>query len=461
MLAPGRRFGSRYTLERPIGRGGMAAVWLATDERLGRKVALKVLSDTVVGDEEFLGRFRREARIAAGLTHPNLVRIYDFDAGARPYLVMEYVEGGTLAELIAARGDLDPEALAAELLEALRHIHAAGILHRDVKPHNVLIDSEGHPRLTDFGIALSRDATALTRAGHVIGTETYLAPELRRGDPATERSDLYALGIVLADAAGGVGCGAGLWALIERLRAPDPAERPHSAAAALRELERTVEPSAPPTQAIPVSPDLSGDRPPVDEEPTAERPVDLPPPARPWRSRLALVGAIGAAALAAGVALAIGIGGGDDPAGSGAANANSDRAEKPSKSDKPQPTPVAEEPVAEEPAPPAAAETEGDGAALNQEGFDLINAGQPEDAIPVLEDAVAALEGSGDDLTYNYALFNLAHALRLAGRPDEAIPLLEQRLEYPDQQEEVAAELAEAQEAAGASGGVTAEGDQG
>src|SRR5262245_6942708 len=155
----------------------MAAVWLATDERLGRQVAVKVLSDVLAGDREYGQRFSREARLAARLQHPNLVQVYDFDATERPYLVMEYIEGGTLAERTAEHTAPEPEQLARELLSALRHIHANGVLHRDVKPHNVLIDANGHARLTDFGIAQPSDATALTETGHVIGTESYMAPE--------------------------------------------------------------------------------------------------------------------------------------------------------------------------------------------------------------------------------------------------------------------------------------------
>ncbi len=132
LLVAGRRLGGRYLLRRPLGHGGMAAVWLATDERLARPVAIKVISDTVIGDEEFLSRFRREARVAAGLQHPNLVQVYDFDAGERPYLVMEYIEGGNLSQRLVEGEPPPVEQLAHELLEALRHIHANGVLHRDV-----------------------------------------------------------------------------------------------------------------------------------------------------------------------------------------------------------------------------------------------------------------------------------------------------------------------------------------
>ena len=153
LIAAGKRLGARYRLERPLGHGGMASVWLATDERLDRQVAVKILSDALAHDDEYLDRFRREAHVVAGLQHPNLVPVYDFGAGERPYLVMEYIPGGDLARRVEAGDVPDPESLARELLSALRHIHSAGVLHRDIKPQNVLIDAAGHARLTDFGIA--------------------------------------------------------------------------------------------------------------------------------------------------------------------------------------------------------------------------------------------------------------------------------------------------------------------
>ncbi len=239
LIAAGRTLGDRYVLQRRLGAGGMSVVWLATDERLDRPVAIKILSDTLTEDREYIGRFRREAKVAAGLQHPNLVSVYDFGSGERPYLVMEYIDGGDLAMRVE-RGDVpDRERLARELLAALRHIHDAGVLHRDIKPQNVLIDEHGHARLTDFGIAQPHDATSLTRTGRVIGTEAYIAPEVKAGDAASERSDLYALGVLLADIAR-EGAGAPLWTLTDRLRAADPAARPGSAAEALAELERAT-----------------------------------------------------------------------------------------------------------------------------------------------------------------------------------------------------------------------------
>lgn len=212
----------------------MASVWLAGDEILERPVAVKVLSDTIASDPEFLTRFRREAHIAAGLSHPNLIDIYDFAGGAeRPYLVMEYVPGENLAERVLHGGDLDCEQLARELLGALAHIHAAGIVHRDVKPQNVLIAADGSAKLIDFGIALTEDATALTQTGHLLGTARFIAPEVMRGEPATERSDLYSCGIVLRDCIG-ASRPRRLGALVDRLSAADPGGRPASATAPWR-----------------------------------------------------------------------------------------------------------------------------------------------------------------------------------------------------------------------------------
>jgi serine/threonine protein kinase len=225
----------RYTLERRLGTGGMAAVWLARDERLGRPVAIKALSDVLAGDEAYVRRFSREARVAAGLSHPNLVRVFDFGDEPSPYLVMEYVDGGTLAEHLREGRELDCDGLVRRLLEALEHVHDARIVHRDIKPANVLMGRDGRARLTDFGIAQPEDATQLTQTGGVMGTMRYLAPEVLHGEPATPVSDLYALGMLLRDCIGSED--GELGALAARLTAPEPAERPRSAAAALALLD--------------------------------------------------------------------------------------------------------------------------------------------------------------------------------------------------------------------------------
>jgi serine/threonine protein kinase len=249
MAAKGDTLG-RYRLDERVGSGGMASVWRAHDDRLGRPVAVKVISDALAADPGFVKRFRREAKVAAGLSHPNLVGVFDYGGEPAPYLVLEYVEGGTLAERLAASRSVDADRLASELLSALAHIHRAGVIHRDVKPANVLFDRDGRSRLTDFGIARARDATQLTEAGRVVGTAAYMAPEVRAGGEAGERSDLYSAGILLGEIPG---ASPQVARLARRLAAEDPALRPASADAALAMLgEETSAATAPvPTEPLP------------------------------------------------------------------------------------------------------------------------------------------------------------------------------------------------------------------
>lgn len=244
-LAPGRTVaGDRYLLERLLGAGGMATVWLARDQRLGRLVAVKLLSDVLALDRSYVERFGREARIAAQLRHPNLVQVYDYDADSeRPLIAMELVDGPTLADVLrsrAAAASVDSRRLAGELLAALGHIHAAGVVHRDVKPANVLIGADGSARLTDFGIAQPHDASRLTVTGGLVGTLGYLAPEVLEGARATPRSDLYSAGVLLGavtDAQQQHGrADRSLASLIAALTQPAPERRPPSAHAALGQL---------------------------------------------------------------------------------------------------------------------------------------------------------------------------------------------------------------------------------
>jgi len=229
--------GERYRLERRIATGGMATVWLARDEELDRDVAVKILSDVLAEDPAYVTRFQREARVAARVSHPNLVRMFDYSGEAeRPYIVMEHIGGGTLTDRIRGEDDVEPEQLARELLGALAAIHEAGVVHRDVKPSNVLLGTDGQSHLTDFGIAQPEDATQLTSTGQVIGTLKYMAPEVLAGKQATERSDLFALGVVLQETLAGREAPQ-IEALIDRLTADDPLERPTSAAQAMTLLE--------------------------------------------------------------------------------------------------------------------------------------------------------------------------------------------------------------------------------
>jgi eukaryotic-like serine/threonine-protein kinase len=193
--------GGRYRLERPLGRGGMASVYLGRDTELDRAVAVKLLAENAAADDGLRARFVREARLAARLSHPNIVSV--FDAGeddGRPYLVMEHVEGETLSELLAQRGRIPPEevrGLALQAARGLAHAHAAGVVHRDIKPQNLLLREDGTLKIADFGIARAAEGTALTRAGTVLGTAAYLAPEQALGEQATPASDVYSLGAVL------------------------------------------------------------------------------------------------------------------------------------------------------------------------------------------------------------------------------------------------------------------------
>ncbi|HEY7004021.1 MAG TPA: Stk1 family PASTA domain-containing Ser/Thr kinase [Gaiellaceae bacterium] len=191
-------FDGRYRIVRKLGAGGMANVYLAEDEDLGRRVAIKILNERYANDDLFIERFRREAKSAAALSHPNIVSVYDRgEAEGTYYIAMEVIEGRSLKELIMTRGPLPiAQALAYtyEILEALRFAHRHGIIHRDIKPHNILIGER--LKVTDFGIARA-GASQMTEAGSIMGTAQYLSPEQARGAPVTASSDLYSVGIVL------------------------------------------------------------------------------------------------------------------------------------------------------------------------------------------------------------------------------------------------------------------------
>src|SRR5205085_8558522 len=198
----GTRLNDRYKLEARIGAGGMSTVYRALDETLQRKVAIKLMNLEFANDSDQLERFRREARAVAQLNHPHIVGVIDAgeDDGA-PFIVFEFVDGETLKERIRRNGRLAiPEAIAyaIEIARALGAAHAQGIVHRDVKPQNVLIDEEGAAKVTDFGIARSLDEEGLTAEGRVLGTTDYVSPEQALGhDIASGQCDIYSLGIVL------------------------------------------------------------------------------------------------------------------------------------------------------------------------------------------------------------------------------------------------------------------------
>jgi serine/threonine-protein kinase len=196
----GRLFDGRYRIVRKLGSGGMAEVYLAEDEELGRKVALKILNERHARDDQFVERFKREARNAAGLSHPHIVRIYDRGQSEDTYYIaMEYLDGPTLKELLVRKGPTPPLTaikFAREILSALAEAHRHEIVHRDIKPHNVIVGPDWNVKVTDFGIARS-GASQMTEAGSIVGTAQYLSPEQARGKPVDQRSDLYSVGIVL------------------------------------------------------------------------------------------------------------------------------------------------------------------------------------------------------------------------------------------------------------------------
>jgi len=202
--------GGRFVLERQIGAGGMARVFLGRDEVLERPVAIKILNPGH-GGTDISARFRREGRTAARLSHPNIVQVYDagqgeFEGREVSYIVMEYLPGGDLKGVIDEKGPLPNAELAqlgAAVSSGLAHAHEGGVIHRDIKPHNILIDAYGRPKLSDFGIARALDATQATQTGSYLGTALYSSPEQLQGERVTPKSDVYSLGVALYQAAVG------------------------------------------------------------------------------------------------------------------------------------------------------------------------------------------------------------------------------------------------------------------
>jgi len=275
--------GGRYLLAEVLGAGGMATVWRARDEVLGREVAVKVLSPQYAADPGFLARFEREARHAAAVSHPRLVTVFDsgIDRGT-PFLVMELVTGRTLRQVLDEAGPLpagQAVAVTAAVCEGLEAAHAAGLVHRDIKPANIML-AGGEVKILDFGIARADGTATGTATGTVLGTAAYLSPEQAAGYPAGPQSDLYSLGCVLFEMLAGVppftaesqvaiayrqvhddpgapsarrpGLPASLDQITARLLAKDPAARPASAAAARAGLLAALAPGA--TAVLPVPP---------------------------------------------------------------------------------------------------------------------------------------------------------------------------------------------------------------
>ena len=296
----------RYTLDEELGRGGMAVVHLARDRELEWPVAVKILDESLAADEAFVRRFRREATTAARLAHPNVVQIYDFgEEDERLHIVMEFVDGVALDDLVRRDGPL-PLArvldLAGQSCRGLQYAHEQGVVHRDVKPANLLLRRDGILKIADFGIARAGgEATQLTSAGTVLGTASYLAPEQAAGKPVTSRADLYALGAVLYELLTGtpprkIETLAQLAGIAEepiepiRERAPDAPE--HVEATIMRCLARN--PDYRPASAADLAASLAGEPVPATRvlgPPTAATRV-LAARRRAWATRRTLVAAL-------------------------------------------------------------------------------------------------------------------------------------------------------------------------
>ena len=201
MLSSGQKIGGRYEIVKSIGEGGMANVYLAKDTILDRKVAIKVLRGDLSNDEKFIRRFEREALSVSNLSHPNIVEVYDVgEEEGQHYIVMEYIEGKTLKQLLQKRGTLTLSEvidIMNQLTDGLAHAHDAYIIHRDIKPQNIMIEDDGLVKITDFGIAMALNATQLTQTNSVMGSVHYLPPEQANGKTSTMKSDIYSLGILM------------------------------------------------------------------------------------------------------------------------------------------------------------------------------------------------------------------------------------------------------------------------
>jgi eukaryotic-like serine/threonine-protein kinase len=451
----------RYRIERTLGSGGMATVLLCEDIRLGRRVAVKRLH--VHSPEDTARRFVREAKLGAALNHPNLVTVLDSlpDEDA-VLIVMEYVPGESL-DVALRRGPLDPDdavRMVRDVAAALDNAHSKGVIHRDVKPGNVLLRNDGVAKLVDLGIATAADITRITSSGVLLGTSAYMAPEQLEGDEATASTDVFSLATVAFEAFSGRkarpgrspleiahklatepppdvrqhwrGAPAGLAEALKDGMAREPTERPRSAGALAERIEAAMRGPLP----RPVS------------QPPRRRRRSVPPSRRPG------VAALAAAAVAA-VALAVGavslLTGGDEPskpAGKKRGNSQEQRSDRDAQSRQPSGPATPTAPLREAPTPqpstPGAAQSAGDaatGARLNQQGYALMQRGNYRDAVAILRRAVAAFPKGTTDINYAYALYNLGRSLRLSGRPAEAVPILERRLRIPNQRDVVRREL--------------------
>jgi serine/threonine-protein kinase len=471
-VAPPFTLPDRYRLQAPVASGGMASVWSARDELLGREVAVKVLAEHLSSDATARSRFQREARAAASLSsHPGVVTIYDVgEHDGRSFIVMELLRGGTLGDVMA-RGRPDPADALRWLHDAAGALDAAhdqGIVHRDIKAANILLDDRGSAAVADFGIARIAEEEGFTSTGLVLGTAAYISPEQAMGQPATAASDRYSLAVlafelltgrrpfeaehfaaqarahVEADppAASSINpqLRPAMDAVLARGMAKDPADRWPTATAFAQALEQAMagdqtEPTramAPHAVAAAVPPPPRRTSPPRRTPPPRRGAGGPTPPGRD-RSGSPLIWIAGALALLAVAAIAIAA------ASTGGADGNQ-TADKPAsqtaKKSQPKATPTAKATPESTPAstptatPTAApAEPSGSPAQLNDQGWRRFTAGDYAGSVPFFQKAVEACGDSRELSPCGFATFNLGAALNRSGHPDQAIPYLEKRLQ--------------------------------
>ncbi len=494
------RLPDRYRVVRHIANGGMAGVWAAEDELLGRLVAVKVLSPAFASDERAAKRFLREARAGARLSDcRHIVTVYDIgEHEGKAFMVMEHFSGGTLSDRLKS-GRPIPRPLAIrwlrEAAEALDCAHRNNVVHRDVKPANLLLDERGRLAVADFGIATVASEASVTMTGQVLGTAAYISPEQARGETATAASDRYALAVVAYELLTGArpfaaehpaaqarahveGAipraseeGEGLSRAVDTVlaagMAKDPGERPGSATEFVDRLEDAlgsdadVSAGAPTATTAPVA----IPRPPVEpRKPAVSRPARAataaparPVPRRGGNRRTGLI-ALAALALLAGAVIAIAMSGGGNDATPSASSTTrgttpSKSASTPAKTTKSTPQPAqTQAPSTSTPAPAPAGPAGTDPNALNNKGYALYQAGKAAEAVPYEQKAVDQFRAQNrtGETNYAYALYNLGTALMDSGKPAEAIPYLQERLKISsDRRALVRSTLAKAQQAAG------------
>jgi serine/threonine-protein kinase len=477
----------RYRVVGHVANGGMASVWEAHDELLDRAVAVKLLAGHLSEDDRARARFQREARAAAGLsTHPNVVTIYDVgEHDGRTFMVMELLRGGSLGDKLKAGDRIAPETALRWLREAasaLDAAHDAGVVHRDVKPANMLLDGHGRLAIADFGIARLALEEQLTATGQVLGTAAYISPEQAMGEPATAASDRYALGVVAFELLTGErpfqaehfaaqarahvedtppqpsqrnpDLPPGVDAVLAKAMAKEPGERWQSAREFVDELGRALTPSAPKRAAAAVPPPTRSTQvapptppPPLPPRRTAERPRD------PRRSGAAPLFAILAGLVVLGVLAFLLFSGGDGDNSGGQQPTPTPRADsKPDKTATPEET-AAPEATAEPTEAPASGQADlGRAKDLQIAGFNANNAGDYEKGLALSQQALDACGSTHAESPCGYALYEKGRALNGLGRHDEAIQVLQQRLDEYGPNKDVEKELKAAEKAAGKGG---------